>query len=117
MAHPGTTTDVEDQLSRCRWVAHAVVFGEGRPYRVALITLDDDAIRQAGIPCAHACELVDQHVERVNETQPAAERIRRHLILDRPFTVADGELTPELAVRRDTVASRYAGMLDYLYEN
>jgi long-chain acyl-CoA synthetase len=44
-----------------------------------------------------------------------AESIRKTAILERDFTIEDGELTPTLKVRRMVVADHFAATIDELY--
>src|SRR5207342_1355952 len=46
--------NLENDLSRSRWISHAVMHGDRRPYPVALITLDPEEIgpwaKERGLP-------------------------------------------------------------------
>jgi long-chain acyl-CoA synthetase len=58
---------------------------------------------------------VDQAVDDANRAVSRAESIRKTAILERDFTIEDGELTPTLKVRRMVVADHFAGAIDDLY--
>ena len=53
---------------------------------------------------------------RVNAELPAVERVRRFIIASEPFTIANGQLTPTLKVRRHAVRAVYGPALDALYD-
>jgi long-chain acyl-CoA synthetase len=100
--------NLERDLKRSRYVSEAVVFGDRRPYPVALLALDD----VAGHPDVHA--LIQGVVDDVNARYSRASQIKRFAIVD---GFAPGVLTPTLKVRRAVVAERYAAVLDALYRS
>ncbi len=54
-------------------------------------------------------------MERVNATLSPVERVRRFHIAPRPFTIASGELTPTLKLRRHVIGEKYGQALEALY--
>ncbi len=118
---------LESRLRCGRWISHAVLLGDRRPYLVALITLDADQIlpwaRGQGLPesipalSRHPAVVraVQHAVDVANDEQAPPERVSGFAILDHDFSVEAGELTPTLRVRRTVVADRYADVLDRLY--
>src|SRR5262247_4945676 len=59
--------------------------------------------------------LVGETVARVNEGLPAAARIRSFALFDKELDADDDELTRTQKVRRSTILSKYAPMIDGLY--
>jgi long-chain acyl-CoA synthetase len=122
-----TPANIENDLKQCRWISHAVMHGDQRPYPVILITLDEEEIagyaREHGLPediaaLAHdpAIEqLIGAEVERVNGHYAQVEQVKRFAILDHDLSQETGELTPTLKVKRNVVAEKYADLLDSLY--
>ena len=123
-----TPTNIENALRESRWVSQAVVYGDNRPYLVALITLDPDEIaalaEQTGAPPDAAAMAADDQVRSVigreidaaNERFARIEQIKRFAILPHDLTQTDGELTPTLKVKRPIVYDRYATEIRKLYE-
>jgi long-chain acyl-CoA synthetase len=103
------------------------MFGDRRPYPVALITLDEDEILPwaagrglptdvpalAGHPDVHA--LVQDVLDAVNARHATAEQIKRFTILERDLSIDGGELTSSLKVKRAVVLSNHAEAVDALY--
>jgi long-chain acyl-CoA synthetase len=58
---------------------------------------------------------IAESVERVNREHARVEGIKRWHVLPHDLTVAGGELTPTLKVKRQVVAERYHDIIDSLY--
>ncbi|MBV8219059.1 MAG: long-chain fatty acid--CoA ligase, partial [Solirubrobacterales bacterium] len=122
-----TPVNIESELRENRYITEAVVYGDRRPYLVAMLTLDrDESVKLAerfGIatdpvtiatdPRVHA-EL-QKEVERVNRKFARIEQVKRFAILGHDLTQADGELTPTLKVKRAIVYDKYRDVFDGLY--
>jgi long-chain acyl-CoA synthetase len=104
------------------------VFGEGRNYAVALVTLDADAIggwaKDRGLgdvsyaeltKSSEAHEMVDEHVTKLNASLNRWETIKKWALLDHELSVERGELTPSLKVKRGVVAEQNKETLDGFY--
>lgn len=120
--------NIENELKRQRWISEAVVFGDNRPYLVALLTLDpDEAPRLAerlGIDQDPAAMARDEGVRaelqaavtEVNTRFARIEQIKRFAILDRDLTQSGGELTPTLKLKRSVAYQEFADLFSGLYE-
>ena len=119
--------NIENALRATPLVSQAVVLGDRRPYVVALLTLDADALAVwaadrglAGPPeelAAHpdVRAAVDAAVAGVNAQLSRHEQVKRFAILPRDFSVESGELTVTLKVRRLECERRYADEIEALY--
>lgn len=112
----------------CPYVSQFLVYGEGRNFASALVTLDADAMSgwaaangMAGQPYAgivaseEVRALVQVYVDQLNSALNRWETIKRFTILDHDLSVEEGELTPSLKLRRRVVTDRYRSELDDLY--
>jgi long-chain acyl-CoA synthetase len=120
---------IESLLRSDPFISQALVYGDGRPYPVALLTVDFEAAaelaRTRGILWADHARL-SQHpeivarVERIvaekNAHLQSYARIKRVAVLPAELTEAAGEVTPTQKLRRKQVAERYAEVLESLYE-
>jgi long-chain acyl-CoA synthetase len=123
-----TPVNIESQLRETRYIREAVVFGDNRPYLVALLTLDPDEtaklaarLQIEGGPAAainHPAlrAEVQREVDAVNDRLARIEQIKRFAILERDLTQSDGELTPTLKVKRSAVYAKYHDVFAGLYE-
>ncbi len=100
-------------------VSQALVFGDKRPYCVALLTFSEEAAKRFGAGAVDSPELkaaLQKAVDEVNGKLAPYERIKRFCILPQDLTEAAGELTPKLSVKRKVVIEKYRGMIEALYE-
>jgi long-chain acyl-CoA synthetase len=104
--------NLENALKISRFVSHAVVVGDRRPYVAAVVTVDPDEVAKAGRP---ADELVQEAVDAVNRDLARAEQIKRFVVLPRDFTQEDGELTATLKLKRRAVNEHFAAEIEQLY--
>lgn len=122
-----TPVNIENALRDTRWISEAVVYGEARPYLVAMVTLDRDeqtklAERLHVTPDTTAMahddrvhSVVQEAVDEVNSKLARIEQVKRFAILDHDLSQDSGELTPTLKVKRAVVYDRYAELFDALY--
>jgi long-chain acyl-CoA synthetase len=118
---------LESAVCRSPFVSQAVVFGNGLPHPVALISPNWGALRSrmkidAGVPAAELARREDVRAflcgECARKTAGLAtfEQIRRAGVLPRDLTIEDGELTPTLKIKRRTVEARWATLVNEFAE-
>jgi long-chain acyl-CoA synthetase len=120
--------ELENALKYHPLISQAVVIGDRRPYLVALITLDQEALpafaAQHGLTSPDAAGLsrdplvesaVAAAVDAVNAQFSRAEGIKRWRILPRDFLMEAEEITPTLKVRRRAIVEAFAADIDDLY--
>jgi long-chain acyl-CoA synthetase len=119
---------IESRLQLGEGIAYATVCGDARPFVVALVSLDEEAMLarsdREGLGCHGYADLAahprirqicQAHVDAVNAGLSRHERVRAFHIVPHPFTEATGELTPTRKVRRPVVLARYATAVEDLY--
>lgn len=112
---------LEDRVRANPLVSQCVVLGDNQPFIAALVTIDPDAIKgwaavnkKASASVAdltHDPDLlavVQTAIDEANKAVSRAESIRKFTILPTDFTIADGQLTAKLSVKRHVIAQQYA---------
>ncbi|WP_265587292.1 AMP-dependent synthetase/ligase [Sphingomicrobium arenosum] len=95
-------------------VGQAMVYGDRRPYIVALLVPDAEATR--GMDDAAVKKALSAAVDRVNKDLSVIEKVRRFIIADEPFTVDNEMLTPKQSIRRHKINAAYEDRLGKLYK-
>jgi len=120
--------NIENELRESRFITEAVVFGDSRPYLVAMLTLDSEEsaklahrLRIAPDPATIATDPrihaeIRKEVDAVNAKLARIEQVKRFAILDHDLSQAAGELTPTLKVKRAFVYEKYADLFAGLYQ-
>lgn len=116
---------IEAALKRSPLVAEAVLLGDRRPYIAALLVPDfaalaarlpgGDASREELCEREDVARLFEEGISDVNATLAPYEQIKRFKLLPAEFSVATGELTPTLKVKRRVVAERWGEAIEELY--
>lgn len=121
-------SNVENLLKESPVIGHALVFGEARPYCVAVLTLDGEVApvvaQRLGIEAGSLAELA-QHpairalaqdaVDRANARLSRPEQVKAFELLPVEWSAESEELTPTLKLKRRVVHTKYADVLDRLY--
>ncbi len=117
----------EAALTRQPEIAQAMVYGDRRPYLVAVLVPEPDHVRQWAKQNGRRPSLTDlaadpafvkqmmAAVGRANDGLAAPERVRRCTIAEEPFTIENKELSATLKVRRHRLTDRYGTALAGLY--
>ena len=120
--------NIENLLKTDPFVSQAMVYGDRRPYPVALITLNPEELakfaKEAGVSATDpvglakhpkVIERVGRIVEQKNRELQSYAQIKKFAVLASDFTQENGDLTPTLKVKRKVVAEKYQELLESLY--
>lgn len=119
---------IEALVQQSPFVDQIMLIGDGREYCTALIVPDMDVVRQWAasngmndLPNDWVASSEDLHraieadLSKRQRELSKYERVRRFRVLNEPFTVDNGLMTPTLKVKRKAVAERYASLIEELY--
>ena len=116
---------VEGQLVLQPEIGQAMVFGDRRPYLVALVVPRPEFVetftrehRAQGNGALDAAlhKAIAAAVERANATLPPTERVRHFIVANEPFSTENGLMTPTLKIKRHAIRQVYGDALSQLYE-
>ena len=96
---------LENMLKEHHVISQAMVYGEGRSYLVALITVNARTTR----------ETIQSIIDGVNRRVSSTESIKRFAILERDFEIERDEITPTGKLKRDVITNRFREVIDELY--
>jgi long-chain acyl-CoA synthetase len=120
--------NIENLIKADPFVSQVMVYGDRRPYPVALVTLSAEPLRdlaqREGIlsldPVALArhpkvVERVQRILEQRNADLASYAKVKKFVILPGDFTVENELLTPTLKVKRRVIEERYRSELEAVY--
>jgi long-chain acyl-CoA synthetase len=61
-------------------------------------------------------ELLEKDLSRFQRKLASYEKVRKFTILDKPFTVEGGEMTPSLKLKRKVIEQRYSDLIEEMYQ-
>ncbi|MBI2543856.1 MAG: long-chain fatty acid--CoA ligase, partial [Candidatus Rokubacteria bacterium] len=120
--------NVENLLKGDPFISQVMVYGDRRPYPVALITLNPEELAKLAkgqgilttdpaslVKHPKVLERVSRIVEEKNAELQSYAKIKKFAVLPSDFSQEGGELTPTLKVKRKFVTDKYQRIIDSLY--
>ena len=121
---------IEKIMETSRYINQVVVYGERKKYLTGVVTLDKGQVEEwatkQGIPyssweelCGHSKvqKLIDNEVAEKNKLLSSFETLKKVLISPDEFSIARGEMTASLKIKRHIVTEKFRDRLDVLYED
>jgi long-chain acyl-CoA synthetase len=102
---------VERELGLSPAIAQAALFGEARPWNVAIMV----PRKNANGDFAQA-EEIERAIAEVNASLPDYARVTRWIFAQSPFTPQNGQLTVNGRLKRDAIWKMYESEVNALYE-
>jgi long-chain acyl-CoA synthetase len=119
---------IENELRADRFIAQAIVIGDRRRFISALVVPDFEQIRsyveRKGIEDApmdtllrhpKIIDLFERRIAKINERLARYERIKAFRVLNREFSLDNGEITLTLKLRRKVIAEHYHDRIEEMY--
>lgn len=119
---------LEDRLKLSPFIDNVMLYGDNKPYNVALIAVDPQAVldfarsaglRESSLPELLAHPLLKQQfareIEHFSGDFKGYERVRCFAFAPEPFSQDNGTLTPSLKLKRHEILRRWGGLLEELY--
>jgi len=118
---------IENRLRESEFIADAVVIGDGMEHISALVVPNFDVLRryakehggssmsdQELIDSEPVRSLIKAEITKINGTLADFEKVKKHALLDHPFSIEAGELTPSLKVKRRVINQKYKDLIAWL---
>jgi long-subunit acyl-CoA synthetase (AMP-forming) len=96
-------------------IGQAMVFGDRRPYNVALVVLDPDTAAGLDPTDPGVIAQVQEEVDRANASLSRVEQVKRFALLDTEWLPGGDELTPTMKLKRRPISEKYAARIEELY--
>ncbi len=99
---------IENELVNLEFIDQAVVYGDNKPYLVALIVLNDEYINITN-------EEIHNAINNLNINLSKIENIKKFFLIKEKFSIENGMLTPTLKLKRYKIINKYKNNLENLY--
>ncbi len=122
-------TPLEEEIKLSPYVANVMVYGDNRPYNVALVVANVDAVKAhltkegASAPSGDALladpkvrALFQEEIKKYSEKFKGFESVQDFALIAEDFTTDNGMLTPSLKLKRRAVMEKHGAVLDALYK-
>ena len=98
-------------------IGQAIAIGDGKPYNVALITLDPDVAPAFEKQQGHDALVAEvaRGMQAANEQMARVEQIKKYKLLDEEWQPGGDELTPTMKLKRKPINEKYAQEIAELY--
>jgi len=119
---------LEEQLKLSPYILNAMVYGDNKPYNVALVVVNVDAIKEWGatngvsggsaeslLADTKVRALMKQEIGKHAGQFKGFEDIKDFVLIGKDFTTDNGMLTPSMKLNRRKVMEEYGKLLDALY--
>ena len=98
---------VETALTNSNFIEQSLVYGDNKPYLVALIVLNSEInIKEK--------ELNDE-IEKINKNLTKIEKIKKYFVIKEKFSIENGMMTPTLKLKRYKIINIYKKDFEKLY--
>ncbi len=64
----------------------------------------------------HVINRIQKEVDKVNKTLPQWEKIKKFVLLEEPFSIDKGEITPTLKLKRNVIKENYKEEIESIYQ-
>jgi long-chain acyl-CoA synthetase len=120
---------IENLFLGSKYIEQFMLIGDRRMFLTALIVPDFDALREfadaRNIPYSdngdlvkhpEVNQLIETDIGDIQKDLANYERVRKFTLLERQFSIEEGELTPKLSVRRKIVEEKYRELIEGMYQ-
>jgi len=100
---------IETMMKEFPGVSEAMLVGESKPYCSAIAWVDKKHFDKVNL------QLIDSSIEEMNKRLSNPEKVKRWALLVNNLSIENGDLTPNLKLKRLVVAQKLAKIIDSLY--
>ena len=99
---------IENDLNKSKYIEQSLVFGDNKPFLVALLVLspeyNDISVDEVKI-----------ELEKININLSRIEKIKKFLIIKKQFTIENNMMTPTLKLKRYKIIETYKNEIEKLF--
>ena len=122
-------TPIENLFLGSKYIDQFIIIGDRRMFITALIVPDYEALKEYAdshrihyddpkelTKMKQIYEMLEKDLGEFQRKLAGYEKVRKFTILDKPFTIEGGEMTPSMKLKRKVIEERYTNLIDDMYE-
>ena len=99
---------VETVLTNSNFIDQSLVYGDNKPYLVALLVLNSELnINEKDL---------SSEIDKINKNLTKIEKIKKYFVINEKFSIENGMMTPTLKLKRYKIISTYKNNFEELYK-
>ena len=99
---------IENELSNSKFIDQSIVYGDNKPFLVALIVPTEEK--------KHTFDKdFEKELEKINKNLTKIEKIKKYFVINEKFSIENGMLTPTLKLKRYKIVNMYKKKFENLY--
>jgi long-chain acyl-CoA synthetase len=100
---------IESELTKIEFIEQVLVYGDNKPFLVALIVLNNN-FKDTDY------KIIQEEIEKINKELTKIEKIKKFIIINNQFSIENGFMTPTLKLKRFKIIQEYKKKLEDLYK-
>ncbi len=121
-------TPIENLFLASKYIDQFVLIGDRRMFLTALVVPDFEALKEYAdahrisykdekelVKLKQINDLLEKEFNEFQKKLANFERVRKFTLLEKPFTIENGEVTPSLKIRRKVIEERYRDLIEDMY--
>jgi long-chain acyl-CoA synthetase len=122
-------TPIENLFLGSKYIDQFIIIGDKRMFISALVVPDFEALREYAdahrisyktnedlIKLKQIEEMMEKDFSQFQKQLASYEKIRKFTLLERPFSIENGEMTPSLKLKRKVIEERYKDLIEDMYK-
>ena len=100
---------IENEILNSKYFDQALVYGDNKPYLVALLALSEEGKTKQ-------INEIELEIENINKNFSKIEKIKKYFFVEEKFSIENGMLTPTLKLKRFKIINIYQNKFEKLYK-
>lgn len=122
-------TPIENMFLASKYIDQFVLIGDRRMFLTALVVPDFEALKEYAdahripykdeqdlIEMKQIYDMLEEEFAKFQKRLANYERVRRFTLLEKPFAIESGEMTPSLKLKRKVIEERYRNLIEDMYK-
>jgi long-chain acyl-CoA synthetase len=123
-------TPIENMFLASKYIDQFIIIGDRRMFITALVVPDFEALKEYAdahriqyesekdlIEKKQIYDFLEKEFAKFQKNLANYEKVRKFTLLDHPFSIETGEMTPSLKLKRKVIEQRYSDLIEDMYKS